>query len=69
MTEPPVSGATHGLSQDYCRGLAMWFATRLSANEDVRRAFPELFNNSRNNDALPAIQLSIPTTGRISSQD
>ena len=28
------------LSQDYCRGLAVWFATRLSAKEDVRKAFP-----------------------------
>jgi hypothetical protein len=34
-----------GLSQEYCRGLAVWFATRLSAKEDVRKAFPDQFNN------------------------
>lgn len=37
--EVPRTGWTDGLCQDYDRGLAKWFASRLSAREDVRKAF------------------------------
>lgn len=36
---PPRTGWDNGLCQDYERGLALWFASRLDAREVVRRFF------------------------------
>lgn len=36
----PRTGWTDGLSQDYNRKLAQWFSSRLTARQDVRKAFP-----------------------------
>lgn len=38
MNDQRVTGWDTGLSQDYDRGLAQWFASRLGAREDLRRA-------------------------------
>jgi len=38
-TPPPPTGWDNGLCQDYCRGLSLWFASRLDAREVVRRWF------------------------------
>jgi hypothetical protein len=39
IPEPPVSGWDTGLCQDYSKGLSNWFSTRLSARDDLRKAF------------------------------
>lgn len=39
MTKP--TGWDTGLSQDYHRGLALWFASRLGARHTIRRWFGE----------------------------
>ena len=39
MTTP--TGWDTGLCQDYCRGLALWFASRLDARHTIRRWFGE----------------------------
>jgi len=39
MTTP--TGWDTGLCQDYCRGLALWFASRLDARHVIRRWFGE----------------------------
>jgi len=36
-----VTGWDDGLNQDYCRGLGQWFASRLSAKQDVRMSICE----------------------------
>lgn len=36
---PERTGWDNGLCQDYERGLALWFASRLDAREVVRRFF------------------------------
>ena len=36
---PERTGWDNGLCQDYDRGLALWFASRLDAREVVRRWF------------------------------
>lgn len=40
-----VTGWDTGLNQDYCRALAIWFATRLAAREVVRRFWSKSENN------------------------
>ena len=39
MTDP--TGWDNGLCQDYDRGLALWFASRLDARHTIRRWFGE----------------------------
>ena len=39
IPSPPVTGWNDGLCQDYSKGLAQWFSTRLSAKDDLRKAF------------------------------
>lgn len=39
---PPPTGWDKGLSQDYDRGLANWFSSRLDAYAVLRRWFPKL---------------------------
>jgi hypothetical protein len=38
IPSPPLTGWNDGLCQDYSKGLANWFSTRLSAKDDLRRA-------------------------------
>jgi len=39
LVPPPRTGWDNGLCQDYCRGLALWFASRLDARHTIRRWF------------------------------
>jgi hypothetical protein len=45
LKPPDPTGWNDGLCQDYDKGLSNWFSTRLTAKEDVRRAFPKQFTN------------------------
>ena len=45
LKPPDPTGWNEGLSQDYSKELSDWFSSRLTAREDVRRAFPSQFNN------------------------
>lgn len=45
------TGYDNGLSQDYNRKLAKWFSTRLSARNDVRRAFPNTPTKKESNES------------------
>lgn len=44
-----ATGWDNGLNQDYCRELGQWFASRLSAREDVRKA---MMSNVKNKQTL-----------------
>lgn len=39
MSAAPRTGWDNGLCQDYCLGLTLWFASRIDARWQVRRAF------------------------------
>ena len=56
--KPDATGWNDGLCQDYDKELSNWFSTRLTAREDVRRAFPSQFN-----------KLQEPTNGKHSPAD
>lgn len=37
-----ATGRNDGLCQDYCKGLALWFSSRLDARDVVRRVCREI---------------------------